>query len=437
MPRHNLKSIEMRSELTPQGAPYWQEIDTGLHLGYRRNKSGPGVWVVRKRLAGRYLKKSIGDADDLQRADGVAVLSYTQARKRAGDFEDITEVAEAPARLRGPYTVADAISDYLDTYQQKGNPAAFERTQVTCNAQIIPALGKLSLDGLKKAKIDNWKWALAKTPPKSSKGGPKPPYAVKRWTGKRTKPKGHKIYRYEGLPYEEWTDDMRRKRKSTANRILTILKAALNHAWIEGMGGNREEWQRVKPFEDADAPRVAHLSKEEAGRLLTSASDDFRPMARAALLTGCRYGELCRLKVADLGPNQLFIAKSKTGKPRHVPLSPAGLKFFRALAKGKSKNDLLLTHQDGSAWGRSHQTRPMQQACEKAGISPVGFHALRNTYATLLLEPADDSPGVSIRYVAEAIGDSVATTAKHYGHVQKEALQKEIARKLPSFGGAA
>jgi hypothetical protein len=32
MPRYSLKSKESRSYLKPQGAPYWQEIDTGLHL---------------------------------------------------------------------------------------------------------------------------------------------------------------------------------------------------------------------------------------------------------------------------------------------------------------------------------------------------------------------------------------------------------------------
>jgi integrase len=228
---------------------------------------------------------------------------------------------------------------------------------------------------------------------------------------------------------------MQRKRKSTTNRILTVLKAALNHAWKNGNTTRREEWQKVEPFKDVDAPKVAYLTEDQAGGLLAAASEDFRPMARAALLTGCRYGELTRLKVSDLERDQLFIEKTKTGKPRHVPLSAAGIKFFKALAKGKTRNELLLTHQDGSNWERSHQTRPMRQACEKAAIDPpVGFHVLRHTYATLLLR-TDGSQGVSIRYVAALIGDSVATCEKHYGHVIQDDLRKEVARKLPSFGG--
>ena len=141
--------------------------------------------------------------------------------------------------------------------------------------------------------------------------------------------------------------------------------------------------------------------------------------------------------MSDFTDGQIFIEKEKSDKPRHVPLSDDGINFFKVLAKDKNRNDLLLTHQDGGNWDRSHQTRPMRQACEKADIDPpIGFHVLRHTYATLLLR-TDGSQGVSIRYVAALIGDSVATCEKHYGHVIQEDLQKEVARKLPLFGGAA
>jgi len=458
-----LSSKEARSKLPPRHEPYWLEVDRGFSLGYRKSATG-GTWYARRYTGSRYLKRRLGHSDDNQGADGIAVLSYTQARQKAANYEDVLETVETQQHP-ALYTVEAAIRDYLAWF--KANRKAYETTKKTCDALILPALGSLPVARLTKPRIDKWLQELATTPPKTKNGYPKPPYAVRVDTGKRTKGKGRVIYEYTALPYDynealtliscpacskkvspnakrcpkcdqllKWTDEMKRKRKSTANRVLTILKAALNHAWANEKVADAGAWQRVKPFKDVDAPKVAHLSEKQARKLLDAASDDFRPMAHAALLTGCRYGELARLRVADLERGQLYIAKTKTGKPRHVPLSAEGLKFFKALAKGKKRTDLLLTHTDGSAWERAHQGRPMREACHAAGIDPpVGFHVLRHTYATLLLR-SDGSQGVSIRYVAELLGDSVATCVKHYGHVIQEDLRKEVARKLPSFGGA-
>ena len=50
--------------------------------------------------------------------------------------------------------------------------------------------------------------------------------------------------------------DAVRARRATANRVLTILKAALNHAFTEGHAVSDEAWRKVKPFRQADAPVV-------------------------------------------------------------------------------------------------------------------------------------------------------------------------------------
>jgi integrase len=429
-----LSSKEARNKLPPRHEPYWLEVDRGFSLGYRKSKTG-GTWYARRYTGKGYMKRRLGLTDDNQPANGTAVLSYTQARKKAANYEDVLETVE---QVQHPslFTVANAIDGYLEWYKAKKK--AYERTRGICRAHILPKLGNIPVARLTTSQINSWVQTLAETPPRTTKGNPKPPYAEKVETGELNRV-GNPKFEYIQFPFEEWTDTMQRKRKSTANRILTVLKAALNHAWKNGKTKSREEWQKVEPFKGVDAPKVSYLTEEQASELLQAASDDFRPIARAALLTGCRYGELTRVKVSDLERNQLFIEKTKSGKPRHVPLSDDGIKFFKALAKGKTRNDLLLTHQDGSNWDRSHQTRPMRQACEKAGIDPpIGFHVLRHTYATLLLrtDVSEDSQGVSIRYVAALIGDSVATCEKHYGHVIQDDLRKEVARKLPSFGGA-
>jgi hypothetical protein len=39
-----------------------------------------------------------------------------------------------------------------------------------------------------------------------------------------------------------------RRRRSTANRLLTVLKAALNRAFHDGRIASDEAWRKVKPF---------------------------------------------------------------------------------------------------------------------------------------------------------------------------------------------
>jgi hypothetical protein len=62
--------------------PYTEALDAGLHLLYRRGRSG-GKWYVRRPGIGkRYAVEKIGVADDNQDANGEKVFSYTDAPSR-------------------------------------------------------------------------------------------------------------------------------------------------------------------------------------------------------------------------------------------------------------------------------------------------------------------------------------------------------------------
>jgi len=59
-------------------------------------------------------------------------------------------------------------------------------------------------------------------------------------------------------------DDTRRKRRATANRILTILKALLNHAFSRTAGSHpTRPWRRVKPFGKVDEAVVWGRSHQQ------------------------------------------------------------------------------------------------------------------------------------------------------------------------------
>jgi integrase len=98
-----------------------------------------------------------------------------------------------------------------------------------------------------------------------------------------------------GLAGKPDDDDAIRARRATANRVLTILRAALNQAFRDAKIGTDVGWRTVKPFVEADSPRLRYFTRDEVQRLINAAQGDFRNHVKAALFTGCRYSELARM----------------------------------------------------------------------------------------------------------------------------------------------
>jgi integrase len=142
---------------------------------------------------------------------------------------------------------------------------------------------------------------------------------------------------------------------------------------------------------------------------------DFRKLVTAALLTGSRYGELVALRAGDLdaGAAVLHIREAKAGKPRAVPLTDDAARFFAAETVGKARTALVLSREDNGAWGKSHQSRPLRDACTAAKIAPVvSFHILRHTFASRLA-----TRNVPMAVIAAALGNTEAMCARHYAHL--------------------
>lgn len=224
-----------------------------------------------------------------------------------------------------------------------------------------------------------------------------------------------------------------RARQVTANRVLTVLKAALNRARHEGHVDRDDAWRRVKPFHDVGSAKVRYLSVAECTRLMNACRPDFRRLVQAALLTGCRYGELTRMVCGDYNPDAgaLLVRESKSGKPRHVPLTDEGRRFFAQATLGRVGGDILFLRADGKPWGAAHQQRPLQRACEIAKITPaVSFHVLRHTYGSALA-----MRGVQLQVIAEALGHAdTRITSRHYAHLLPSYVADTVRAHLPNFG---
>lgn len=403
----NLETRAARGRLKARGKPHYRKLDEGLHLGYRRPRGGAGKWVTRLYAGGQtYVVKTIASADDLSDANGADVLSFAQAQAKARALRD--ERSRLAAGIKGPYTVTDAMRDYIAFLE--GNRKTANDVRYRYAAFIEHPLGKIEVAALRAGKIRDWLAGLAKSAPRV-----------------RTKKDSEQRYRKIGHD-----DDAKRRRKASANRNWTVLRAALNLSFREGLVSSDAEWRRVKPFEKVTAARVRYLNVAEAKRLINACEPDFRRLAQAALETGCRYGELCRLTVKDFNPDvgTIAIHVSKT-KSRHVALTEEGEAFFRQICTGRGGGEIMLVKAGGGPWLRSHQDKPMAEAVRRARISPpVSFHGLRHTWASLAV-----MAGVPLLVVAKNLGHAdTKMVEQHYGHLAPSYVADEIRKGAPRFG---
>jgi integrase len=392
-----LESREARARLKPRKKAYYRLLVEGRHLGYYKGPQG-GKWLARiYKGDGKYLEATLGKADDNVDADGQDVLTYSQAHALA--------LAYGANKSQGPYSVADACRDYLTWFE--AHRKSVKATWYVLDTHILPALGKVELAKLSVSDISKWHSGLAKAPARLR-------------TGKLS----------SRLNTRQTSDP--RARQATANRILTVLKAALNHAYHHGKTTTDEAWRKVKPFRGVDVPKIRHLSVEECARLLNACDPDFRPLVKAALLTGCRYGELVRMQVQNyiVDAGVVLVRETKSSKSRHVPLTDEGRAEFDRWTAGKLGGDLIFTREDGRGWGVSHQSRRMQEASMRAKITPAAsFHDLRNTYGSLLA-----MQGVPLQVIAASLGHAdTRMTERHYAHLRDSYVAQTIRANLPSF----
>jgi integrase len=391
-------------------------------LGYqRRPDDKAGRWILRRYADRAYRILPLGQADDTQEADGRRVLSYEQAYAAA--------IAAADAQTKVHLmTVRQAMERYIEFKRQQGQSVTDLVSRSA--AHILAALGHLVVEELTADRLRKWLATMAAMP-------------------KMLRSRDGAEQRYGAEPVSD--DDVRRRRAS-ANRVLTYLKASLNHCFDEGHVPSNEAWGRkLKPFRDVEVARVRYLSVAEAKRLI-NAGGELRQLVQAALFTGCRYGELIRLETCDYNDDSgtLAIRKSKSGKSRHVVLTDEGVEFFRHLAaksrgdetksankstpsgaKSRAGGERMFTRADGSPWKASQQARLMLEACRKAKIDPqIGFHQLRHSYASLCA-----MNGVSLQILSQNLGHAdMRMCERFYAHLAPSHVAEAIRQGAPKFG---
>jgi integrase len=409
------------------GKRHMEPMSPGRYMVYRRPKSGAaGSWhacfvhpATKKQTMGK-----IGVADDSRKADGETVLNFRQAQAAAlawfGELERLANIGGSGGQAqKGPFAVTNGMEAYFKDAERRGVKGVLQ-DRYRANAWILPEFGHTQISELTREWIEKWLDEMANSPRKNRANI------------------GHE----PNLSHPLMTDEQKRARKESANRVLAVLKAALTYCADRKLTDSADRpWQLVKRFRGTAKARIRFLSIDEQVRLVNACPDDFGQLVRGALLTGCRYGELTRLQCKDYDHQNgsVFVAISKSGKPRHVYLTEEGRDLFGGLTAGSGPEDFIFTNRAGgrrkarqgpSQWRSKEQCPKIREACRKAGIGPATFHELRHTYASMLV-----NRGCVLSVVAELLGHSgIKMVEKHYGHLSKNTVRDELLRAMPRLG---
>lgn len=409
----SLSSKTSRSKLPPRNPFYWMPLDKGKSLGYRRGTNGEGSWCARVFFPDDTPPKqeTFAKADDLKEADGEAILTYSQARKRAEEWCD-ARLDEFSAKPQDPTakpmkTVEDALRSHLTVLEgQSLTPDGTARSRIE---KTITEIGKIELVKLTKQDLIDWRQTIIETAPRV-----------------RAKKGAEPAYRKDFDPQDP---EQKRQRMASANRALTDVKTALTAATASNPALKSDlPWRTLNAFGKTKGARNVVLDRSEQVRFLNACTPEFRPMGYAGLLTGARYGELRHARVKDVSlEDGTILVRGKSG-PRFAPLIDEALAAFACIIEDRDPEEFLFLRANGLPWEKNLQQDPMETA--RMAVNPkLTFYGLRHTTITTWI-----LHGIEIPVIAKAVGTSEKIIQDHYAHLRDEWIGKKINAKAPRIG---
>ncbi|MCR4344948.1 MAG: site-specific integrase [Candidatus Scalindua sp.] len=211
---------------------------------------------------------------------------------------------------------------------------------------------------------------------------------------------------------------------ATINRELAMLSKAFNLAVREWEWLNENPVSKV-PKEKENNKRDRWLTQEEENRLLGFSPEWLSGIIIFALNTGLRQDELLSLEWSrvSLIRKTILIQKSKSGRPRTVPLNRFGLELLNMKYSKKvlSINGLVFASSVGTKIDADNLRRAFYSVLEKAEIENFKFHDLRHTFATRLAQS-----GIDIYKIAKLLGHEDIRMTQRYAHHCPESLRDGV-----------
>jgi len=319
----------------------------------------------------------------------VRAIKLSEARMRALELRRLLCLGEPLTPVRESLKAAQTYAAYMEERYLPHiqiTHRGYETELSYINRHLLPAFGETALNEIRRAHVDSW---------------------VERLRAKGLKP-------------------------GTVNRALNLFKASMTKAveWeIEGL--TESPARTVKPL--ADHARVERfLTPEEGQRLLAvvrqSSNLMLYPVIGFLLLTGARKSEALNLKWEhiDFERRLWTVPLSKSGKPRHIPLSDGALRLLEQ-ARGIATQGQITSPYAFPNIETGQRLRDITHAWDTArkasGLAKVRLHDLRHSYASALV-----NEGRSIYEVQKLLGHANISTTERYAHLSQQTLAEGAAK---------
>ena len=292
-------------------------------------------------------------------------------------------------------TIKELLLMWLETYEKdRVKPRTYSRYQSIIDLHLVPQLGDIPIDDLKRRMIQDF---LSK---KKKEGNLR--------SG----------------------DTMS---SASTNLMLTVLSMAFEYA-IDMEISDDNPCLRLKRIPD-DCRQIEAFTRDEQKKIETfiQNSDDRRLFGiLLGFYSGMRIGELIALEWSDVDSDKGIIHvnktayrdKSKTGnwevcidKPktksseRIIPLPACIVDMMRKYSLN-SKSDYVVENKKGERMSIRSYQYIFEKLTEKVGVRKLNFHAIRHSFATRAIEC-----GMDIKTLSEIMGHKNASiTLNRYAH---------------------
>ena len=348
------------ARLKPGKTEYIVRDSRASGLGVRVRPSGHRSFVWHGHANGRAMRKTVGPAALMSVEDARRQCVALQTNDRLGDADN------AEDRSGVPLFREFAVGEWSAASRSRMGPSRLKFVDRMLKEHFLPTFGALRLNSIRRREIERWFDAYSETSP------------------------------------------------GAANEALGLLRQILNAA----VAGGLIESDPARGIKRNPRPKFTRfLSTAEIDRLhrtldrLVGERPSRRRQAdiiRLLLLTGCRRGEIVKLKWTEFDGDVLRLTRTKTG-PRTVWLSGAARAIFDRQPRTGSPyvfpSPLDLTrhcHREVQLWYRVRK---------EAGIEDVRLHDLRHTVASQAV-----ARGASLPTVARMLGHADPRMTLRYAH---------------------